>query len=499
MDAVGKILDNDLQALRSSLDKKKKHLEDYTIALFGRTKAGKSTIREALTQGDGSTIGKGAQRTTRETYEYRWQGLRLIDTPGMEAYRGEEDTEKANEIIDQADMILFLTSDESVQQGEFEQMAKLKQINKHFVVLLNVKENLDRSQRLQRFLQKPEKVFDEERLLQHHSHLVNHIQEYLSLEHIDIIDIQARAAFLSTQPEYTEIAKKLWELSRLEEVYSLIAEDIYYHGSSRRISTFFDGTSKFISQIEKDLSGCSNNLKEEGDFIAFNQKKIQNLFQEFLEDSRRKLDDKIVILLTQFKQKVPDFVDNHIGNDQAEAEWKNLNKTYNDKLKDSIQEFWQEVLADLKEKLEEFEKEYSYDVESIQLNFDIDNFNKGEAGKFIKNLSLVLSGIAAAAFVAANWWNPAGWVVVAGWVSTGLGIIAGFISGKVKNEEKKEFDKKRQDLKNELIKKINEQQAKTINACTKELEKQVEKIKQSPDSRTYVFISSTSIVYRKAS
>ncbi|MEQ9548796.1 MAG: GTPase domain-containing protein [Coleofasciculus sp. G3-WIS-01] len=187
VDAVGKILDNDLQALRSSLDKKKKHLEDYTIALFGRTKAGKSTIREALTQGDGSTIGKGAQRTTRETYEYRWQGLRLIDTPGIEAYRGEEDTEKANEIIDQADMILFLTSDESVQQGEFEQMAKLKQINKHFVVLLNVKENLDRSQRLQRFLQKPEKVFDEERLLQHHSHLVNHIQEYLSLEHIDII------------------------------------------------------------------------------------------------------------------------------------------------------------------------------------------------------------------------------------------------------------------------------------------------------------------------
>ena len=477
VDALGKILDNDLQALRSSLDKKKKRLEDYTIALFGRTKAGKSTIREALTHGDGSTIGKGAQRTTRETYEYRWQGLRLIDTPGIEAYRGEEDTEKANEIIDQADMILFLISDDSVQPGEFEQMAKLKQINKYFVVLLNIKENLDLDQRLQRFLQKPEKVFDEERLSQHHRHIVNYIQEYLAIEHIDIIDIQARAAFLSTRPKYAEFAEKLWELSRLEEVYSLIAEDIYYHGNLRRISTFFDGTSNKIRGIEENLSKCSSNLEKEVSFIASKQKDIQKILQEFLDDSRRKLNNKIISLLSKFKQEVPYFVDNNIGTDKAEGEWKNLNKTYNDKLKKSIEEFWQEVLADLKEKIKEFESEYSYDVESIQLDFD--NLNQGEDGKFIKNLSLVLGGIAAAAFVAANWWNPAGWVVVAGWVSTGLGIIAGFISGKVKNDEKKEFDKKRQDLKNELINKINEQQTKTINTCTKELEKQVERIKQS--------------------
>jgi len=76
----------EIEALVSSLNTKRKHLEDFTIALFGRTKAGKSTIREALTRGDGGTIGKGAQRTTRDVREYRWQGLRLLDTPGIEAY-----------------------------------------------------------------------------------------------------------------------------------------------------------------------------------------------------------------------------------------------------------------------------------------------------------------------------------------------------------------------------------------------------------------------------
>ncbi|MFN7658081.1 MAG: GTPase, partial [Dolichospermum sp.] len=81
-----------------SLDKKRKHLKDFTVALFGRTKAGKSTLRETLTRGNGSTIGKGSQRTTRDVKEYSWQGLRLLDTPGIEAYQGDDDTNKANDI-----------------------------------------------------------------------------------------------------------------------------------------------------------------------------------------------------------------------------------------------------------------------------------------------------------------------------------------------------------------------------------------------------------------
>ncbi|MFN6033810.1 MAG: hypothetical protein ACK48B_07140, partial [Dolichospermum sp.] len=57
--------EDSLEDLVISLDKKRKHLKDFTVALFGRTKAGKSTLRETLTRGNGSTIGKGSQRTTR--------------------------------------------------------------------------------------------------------------------------------------------------------------------------------------------------------------------------------------------------------------------------------------------------------------------------------------------------------------------------------------------------------------------------------------------------
>ena len=42
----------------------------FSITLFGRTMAGKSTLMEILTHGKGESIGKGSQRTTRDVRTY---------------------------------------------------------------------------------------------------------------------------------------------------------------------------------------------------------------------------------------------------------------------------------------------------------------------------------------------------------------------------------------------------------------------------------------------
>ena len=62
----------DLQNLRENLSK-------FSVTLFGRTMAGKSTLMEILTEGDGSSIGKGSQRTTRDVRKYMWNGLEITD------------------------------------------------------------------------------------------------------------------------------------------------------------------------------------------------------------------------------------------------------------------------------------------------------------------------------------------------------------------------------------------------------------------------------------
>ena len=68
---------------KSNLESKRNQAEKVKITLFGRTKVGKSTLMEVLTHGDGSHMGKGGQRTTRDVRQYEWRGMTVTDTPGI--------------------------------------------------------------------------------------------------------------------------------------------------------------------------------------------------------------------------------------------------------------------------------------------------------------------------------------------------------------------------------------------------------------------------------
>jgi len=69
--------------------------KEFSVVVFGRTMAGKSTLMEILTHGNGASIGKGAQRTTRDVRDYRWKGMKVTDVPGICSFDGREDDELA--------------------------------------------------------------------------------------------------------------------------------------------------------------------------------------------------------------------------------------------------------------------------------------------------------------------------------------------------------------------------------------------------------------------
>ena len=84
-------------AFQEDLNNLRENLSKFSITLFGRTMSGKSTLMEILTEGDGSSIGKGAQRTTLDVRKYQWNGLEITDVPGIGAFEGEEDEQIAFE------------------------------------------------------------------------------------------------------------------------------------------------------------------------------------------------------------------------------------------------------------------------------------------------------------------------------------------------------------------------------------------------------------------
>ncbi|MFO0100274.1 MAG: GTPase [Aphanizomenon sp.] len=463
---VKNISEDSLEYLVISLDKKRKHLKDFTVALFGRTKAGKSTLRETLTRGNGSTIGKGSQRTTRDVTEYSWQGLRLLDTPGIEAYKGEDDTQKANEIIDQSDIILYLTSDDSVQPGEFKPMAQLQQINKYFAVILNVKYDISNIEYLKMVLDNPEIVFDEDRLSQHKNHIHSQTQADLNLDNVDIVTIHAQAGFLSTQAEYQEYSSQLWELSKIEELYSLIAYQIYTHGKNLRLSTFADSLKNFINSINQKLAAAKSQLSVQLNFMEHKQREIEKIFAEIEKEGDIKIKDKCDSLYDLIENKIGSFVDKYSDMDinGRQREWKKIVNKKN--IEETMKSCIEAIFSDLGEKLQEFEQEYEYDLKNIQIDMEMNfsNITKDVTGKSIKRVGVVIGAVGAALFVVANWWNPGGWVVGAGIVATVASIGMSVAGDGEKADDDKNYEKDIAKEKDSLKKQVKQKREITIKA-----------------------------------
>jgi len=456
-----------LDELTEALNQKRKHLNFFTISLFGRTKAGKSTIREALTEGTGETIGKGAQRTTRDIRQYDWNGLRLLDVPGFEAFKGDDDTEKAHEVIDQSDMILFLTSDDSVQPGEFDEMSRLQELNKHFIVVMNVKHNLlnpDTGQpderEIRRFLKKPERVFEYERLNEHRKHIQSYVKKHLNIDHVEVIWIHAQSAFLSTREELTEISEKLWEVSMLDKVYDRIIGEINRSGKHRRVLTFYDSTIHFIDTLGKMLWKEQKDIRSQAFFMKEKKGELEKFFNKFIPQSNKRIQEHAQKLYAPLQQWVPYFVEEYIGREEAHSILEHQLKEKSKQIERNMNNHMKEIISDLQTHLSEFTRQYQYDMESIQFDQgNMGNFRKGQMGKIMKWSGITVGAISTAVFIGtANIWNPVGWGLL------GASAIVGIFSGFMKNYESKKLTKAKSEAKQNLLEHIKEMESKTISS-----------------------------------
>ena len=68
-------------ALRET-ESNRQRMGTFNITLFGRTMSGKSTLIEIIANGEGKSIGRGAQRTTQDVREYHWNGMKVTGVPG---------------------------------------------------------------------------------------------------------------------------------------------------------------------------------------------------------------------------------------------------------------------------------------------------------------------------------------------------------------------------------------------------------------------------------
>ncbi len=111
-----------------------------TVAVVGRTRAGKSTLRFVLTGQGEDGIGRGGQRTTTEIIDYGWEDVALRDTPGVGAKDGAVDTALAASAAVVADLVMWVVTSDGLQQETVNPVRQMIGRGVPLLVVVNHKE-----------------------------------------------------------------------------------------------------------------------------------------------------------------------------------------------------------------------------------------------------------------------------------------------------------------------------------------------------------------------
>jgi tRNA U34 5-carboxymethylaminomethyl modifying GTPase MnmE/TrmE/uncharacterized tellurite resistance protein B-like protein len=350
----------EIEGVRESLNAKQRALNHFSIAFMGKTKAGKSTLHAIITGEGWDAIGVGKQRTTRFNRVYEWKNIRIIDTPGIGAPGGKTDEEIAQSVIEESDVICYVVTNDSIQETEFGFLQVLKEKAKPLIILLNVKNNLRDSRRLEYFLKDPDKLF----AIDGKSGLGGHIQrihryakQHYANDYFDVVPVLLLAAQMSHESSHKEHKIKLFKGSRIQNFLDSIRVSLVEHGVIRRSQTLLGSTVgaidhpyKWVTEQAQVYEQLTNTLKQKRGIIQKDIQKAEKDAGEFLLQ-------QIETIFQDTLNAVPSFAEAHWNTNEINLKlgWEQKLKAirFEERLKAVYQETSQKFNKDVQEALEE--------------------------------------------------------------------------------------------------------------------------------------------------
>lgn len=341
------------------LEKKRRNIKYFTIAFMGRTKAGKSTMHKVITQQENDDIGIGQLRTTRYNRSWYWEKLRIVDTPGIGAPGGETDTEIAKSIIDEADIICYVVTSDSIQETEFDFFDTIKERNKPLYIILNVKSNLNQEIRLKRFVSSPDswRTTDGQQSISGHIERIHDkLDGKYNMSAVEIIPIHLLAAQIGISHKYgKDISKKLIEGSNIMEFIRTVKKEVHSSGNLKKSLSIIDGTSYQIHSISKTIANDSAKISEAIEILD----KKTDKFQKFISSESSRLQNDIKTIFKSAKaelyNRASSFASEHYNDDNAGKHWqddsvvKSIFSRLSDKLKTRMEDFNEKVKSEMDE------------------------------------------------------------------------------------------------------------------------------------------------------
>ena len=416
----------DLEALKGDLEK-------FSVTLFGRTMAGKSTLMEVLTEGDGSAIGMGAQRTTRDIRRYEWNGLAVTDVPGIGAFEGEEDTRLAFDAAKTADLIVFLLTDDAPQAVEADCFRQVKDLGKPVIIIMNVKVSVDSGKSMKLIERDMNRAFDDERIEEIRRQFCKFAEPFgQDWSNVPFVATHLKAAYEAVRCDKSDDAEvrenaDFWRrISRIDDLKSLICEEVQVRGKYIRVKTFADIIANPMIEALSELDLQSRINESQGKIVSDKKRALEKRKDVFVKDGKKRIESFMMRLKSELRSDIAVFAEDHYNDKLADIAWGEIieQKNIEGRCKELLDDMESEVDGIIEETIREMESELKYvSVDAVERTFLTPALI--DAKRIVGWTSLLLGGggtVAAAILTLSGVELAAGPV---GWVAAGIGLAGG--------------------------------------------------------------------------
>jgi hypothetical protein len=392
---------------------------------MGRTMAGKSTLFEYLSTGDGARIGDGRQRFSRDSCVRVATGaaIEIVDTPGVGAMDGSLDYDAAFDQVADADLIVWVATDQATQNETGRALEQLADLGKPILVALNCLHDVTDEIGLLDMLEEPDRVFGGDaqgNLAPIRRHLAHAGGQY-----IEAVAVHAQAAQLSRSGEIDKNdSQTLHRNSRIDVLVNKLRDQAARTAEQRRIVSICDAIGVELMDVATVLE---TSMVEARSVLAVSAS-IQDAFGR---RAFRRVDDAYEELTAAFASALAArerWVD-HADVDQSLAkinqQWSREVEVFRTELEQSVADVARRLDADL--------QTIALDVADDWAEFDVGAFVKiGSRGTIWGNRAVKTGGRFAASLGAlalgAKIGAVAGTAIGPG-IGTAIGAIGGGIIG----------------------------------------------------------------------
>ena len=302
-----------------------KRLATFSITLFGRTMAGKSTLMEILTHGDGKSIGRGSQRTTRDVRRYQWNGLEITDVPGVCAFGGQRDEALAFDAAKSADLILFLLTDDAPQAAEAECFSRVLSLGKPVICIMNVKAAVSGEDDLELALWDIEDRFDRSRLDAIREEFLAYAAKYgQDWGGVPFVYVHLQSAFLAERTADRKSALALFDASNMKELKRQVVREIKEKGGFFRIRTFTDAAAVPALKAEEQLLRQYDAECRLEKSISDKKRDLAEWKEKFLFDGCAQIESALAEIRSRLSSESAQFADDHLSDWNADKAWREV-------------------------------------------------------------------------------------------------------------------------------------------------------------------------------